>query len=42
MKNLFELSKKEKEQILKKHQLATKNHYLKKDEEKKGLQQPKK
>jgi hypothetical protein len=40
MKNLFELSETEKKKILDKHKEATKNHYVKKDETKKGLQQP--
>jgi hypothetical protein len=40
MKNLFELSEAEKNKILEKHKEATKNHYVKKDETKKGLQQP--
>lgn len=40
MKNLFELSEEEKKKILDKHKDATKNHYVKKDELKKGLQKP--
>jgi hypothetical protein len=36
------LSEEEKKKILEKHKEATKNHYLKKDEIKKGLQKPKK
>jgi isopenicillin N synthase-like dioxygenase len=40
MKNLFELSEEEKKKILEKHKEATKGHYVKKDELKKGLQQP--
>lgn len=42
MKNLFELSEEEKKKILNKHKDATKNHYVKKDELKKGLQKPEK
>lgn len=42
MKNVFELSDAEKKKILEKHKDATKNHYVKKDETKKGLQQPEK
>lgn len=40
MNNLFELSETEKKKILDKHKEATKNHYVKKDEIKKGLQKP--
>lgn len=40
--HLFELSDDEKKKILKKHQKATKEHYLKVEEQKKGLQEPKK
>lgn len=40
MKNVFELSEAEKKKILEKHKEATKNHYVKKDELKKGLQKP--
>lgn len=40
MKNVFELSDAEKKKILEKHKDATKNHYVKKDELKKGLQKP--
>lgn len=39
---VFGLSEEEKKKILEKHKEATKNHYLKKDETKKGLQKPKK
>jgi hypothetical protein len=42
MKNLFELSDAEKKKILDKHKEATKSHYVKKDEIKKGLQSPSK
>lgn len=42
MNNLFEMSEEEKNKILKKHQEATKKHYLKVEENKKGLQKPKK
>lgn len=38
----FNLSNEEKKNILKKHKDATENHYLKKEETKKGLQKPKK
>lgn len=40
MKNLFELSEEEKKKILEKHKDATKTHYVKKEEIKKGLQKP--
>lgn len=40
MKNLFDLSEEEKKKILDKHKDATKSHYVKKDEIKKGLQKP--
>ena len=40
MNNLFELSPEEKKKILEKHKDATKNHYVKKEETKKGLQKP--
>jgi hypothetical protein len=40
MKNLFELSEEEKKKILEKHKDATKSHYVKKEETKKGLQKP--
>jgi len=40
MKNLFDLSEEEKKKILDKHKDATKSHYVKKDETKKGLQKP--
>lgn len=40
--SLFNLSEEEKNKILEKHKEASKNHYLKKDETKKGLQKPKK
>lgn len=40
MSNLFELSPEEKKKILEKHKDATKNHYVKKEETKKGLQKP--
>jgi hypothetical protein len=35
------MSEDEKKKILEKHKDATKNHYVKKDEIKKGLQKPK-
>jgi hypothetical protein len=38
--SVFKLSEEEKKKILEKHKDATKNHYLKKDEVKKGLQKP--
>ena len=34
------MSEEEKKKILQKHKEATKNHYIKKDETKKGLQEP--
>lgn len=36
------MSEEERKKILEKHKNATKEHYLKKEEDKKGLQQPKK
>lgn len=36
------MSEEEKKKILEKHKEATKNHYVKKDEIKKGLQKPEK
>ena len=38
--SIFNMSDAEKKKILEKHQEATKNQYLKKEETKKGLQQP--
>jgi hypothetical protein len=38
--NLFGMSAEEKKKILEKHKTATKNHYVQKDETKKGLQKP--
>jgi hypothetical protein len=38
--NLFGMSEEEKKKILEKHKHATKNHYVQKDETKKGLQKP--
>jgi hypothetical protein len=38
--SVLKLSEEEKKKILEKHKDATKNHYLKKDEVKKGLQKP--
>ena len=38
--SVFGMSEEEKKKILEKHKDATKNHYIKKDEIKKGLQQP--
>jgi len=40
MDNVFKMSEEEKKKILEKHKEATKNHYVKKDEIKKGLQKP--
>ena len=40
MNNVFKMSEEEKKKILEKHKEATKNHYQKKDEDKKGLQKP--
>jgi|GEM_PF-2386977 len=40
MNNVFKMSDEEKKKILEKHKEATKNHYVKKDEVKKGLQKP--
>lgn len=42
MSNVFKMTDEEKKKILEKHKDATKSHYIKKDETKKGLQQPKK
>jgi len=39
--SVFNMSEDEKKKILEKHKDATKNHYVKKDEIKKGLQKPK-
>lgn len=38
--SILKMSEEEKNKILNKHKDATKNHYLKKDELKKGLQKP--
>lgn len=38
--NVFGMSDEEKKKILEKHKTATKNHYVKVDETKKGLQKP--
>jgi hypothetical protein len=38
--SVFGMSEEEKKKILEKHKEATKNHYVKKDEIKKGLQKP--
>jgi hypothetical protein len=38
--SIFNMSDAEKKKILEKHQEATKNQYLKKEETKKGLQKP--
>jgi hypothetical protein len=38
--NVFGMSDDEKKKILEKHKTATKNHYVKVDETKKGLQKP--
>ena len=40
MNNVFKMSDEEKKKILEKQKEATKNHYVKKDEVKKGLQKP--
>lgn len=40
--SIFKMSEEEKKKILEKHKEATKNHYVKKDEVKKGLQKPEK
>jgi hypothetical protein len=39
---IFGMSEEEKKKILEKHKTATKNHYVKVDETKKGLQKPEK
>ncbi len=38
--SIFNMSEEEKKKILEKHKEATKNHYVKVDETKKGLQKP--
>jgi hypothetical protein len=38
--SVFGMSEEEKKKILEKHKEATKSHYVKKDEVKKGLQKP--
>ncbi len=40
--SIMKMSEEEKKKILEKHKEATKNHYVKKDEVKKGLQKPEK
>ena len=40
--SVFKMSEEEKKKILDKHKEATKNHYVKKDETKKGLKPPEK
>lgn len=40
--SVFGMSEEEKKKILEKHKEATKNHYVKKDDLKKGLQKPEK
>lgn len=40
--SIFGMSEEEKKKILEKHKQATKNHYVKVDETKKGLQKPEK
>lgn len=40
--SVFGMTNEEKKKILEKHKEATKNHYTKVDETKKGLQQPEK
>lgn len=38
--SVFNMSEEEKKKILEKHKEATKNHYVKVDQTKKGLQKP--
>lgn len=38
--SIFGMSEEDKKKILEKHKTATKNHYVKVDETKKGLQKP--
>jgi hypothetical protein len=38
--SIFGMSEEEKKKILEKHKTATKNHYVKVEETKKGLQKP--
>lgn len=38
--SVFNMKEEEKKKILEKHKEATKNHYIKKEETKKGLQKP--
>lgn len=38
--SVFKMSEEEKKKILEKHKDATKQHYVKKEENKKGLQKP--
>ena len=40
--SVFGMTEEEKKKILEKHKEATKSHYVKKDETKKGLQKPEK
>lgn len=40
MNSIFSMSEEDKKRILDKHKEATKGHYIKKDETKKGLQKP--
>lgn len=40
MSSVFKMTEEEKKKILEKHKDATKSHNVKKDETKKGLQQP--
>ncbi len=42
MSNVFKMSEEEKKKILEKHKDATKNHYQKKEDLKKGLKKPEK
>lgn len=42
MNSIFNMSEEDKKRILEKHKEATKGHYVKKDETKKGLQKPEK
>ena len=42
MNNVFKMSDEEKQKILEKHKEATKNHYQKQNDLKKGLKKPEK
>lgn len=39
--SILKMTEEEKNEILKKHKEATKQHYIKKEEQSKGLQKPK-